>query len=100
MLLINKIKYTIAILMLSCAPQLKVMEYKKDISGEKIFEVIFDSQNEAKRVQRRISKAVSEPKRTGQILELTPEQIEANRRIFKNRGYIKEKYKEHIKYQL
>jgi hypothetical protein len=83
----------------SCAKPIHVYDYKNDMLGEKTIIISFDTEKEAKRVQRRISRAESKPYRMSDCLILTIPQLEAKWRFF-NKGFIKEKYRYQIDIQL
>jgi hypothetical protein len=89
----------IATALFSCSPK-GVYTYNSKLVQEDV-KVDFESTREAKRVQKRISKHCSEPKRVRYRMWLNKEQLECCRIIFKKEhGFIREKYRSQIDEQL
>lgn len=89
-------KYLLIILLFtSCTGKLFVYESKTMLPEDT--PIILKKENEAKRVQNRIAKHCSEPRRYGRVLYLNKNQLECKRKtIFGERGMIREKYRGQI----
>lgn len=90
---------TLILLLFSCSKSMHVYERKTMLPNE--IHITFKTEREAIRVQKRITKHCSTPRRYVKTLYLDKEHIECNRRIFGNNyGFIRDKYRNQIDKQL